>query len=138
MNYNVRKEKKAVVFVIRHSDAVIVRAARGKNKKGIRVLLIELEFDDMNGEPKRFRDVFSDSEKDQRRLKLLCRAISVNPRKVSLDDLLARRVLLVQIRRQSEEGKRFVWGYFPAKKASAGKLHRFWLKNRLFERTYKR
>ena len=82
--------------VVKHFEALIERAAWVRSNKGGNLFVIGLRVQGPNKQKRKIHDVFSNSIKDQHRLKGLCRALQIDPLLFTLDDFVGRKIAVVE------------------------------------------
>jgi hypothetical protein len=90
--------------VIKHFEALIERAARVRSNKRGNLFVIGLRVQGPNKQKRKIHDVFSNSIKDQHRLKGLCRALQIDPLLFTLDDLVGRKLDVAEKAQMSKTG----------------------------------
>jgi len=90
------RKRKARLYIIRHLDALIESASWVKSKRdGLRLVIGMLVTDEsgMNGHLTR---LFAQHPSDQKRLECLCDALDLDPLFFTLDDLVGRKIAVVE------------------------------------------
>ena len=82
--------------LVKHFEALIERAAWVRSNKRGNLFVIGLRVQGPNKQKRKIHDVFSNSIKDQHRLKGLCSALNIDPLLFTLDDLVGRKIAVVE------------------------------------------
>jgi len=94
--HEISLKTKAKLYIIRHLEALIESASWVKGKPDGLRLVIGMLVNDENGENGHLTHLFSQHPKDQERLGRLCAALEIDPLFFTLDDLVGRKVAVVE------------------------------------------
>jgi hypothetical protein len=87
---------KARLYIIRHLDALIESASWVKAKHDGLRLVIGMLVTDESGINGHLTHLFAQHSKDQKRLECLCDALDLDPLFFTLDDLVGRKIAVVE------------------------------------------
>ena len=89
-------KRETKVCFVRHLEALIESASWVKGKRDGLRLVIGMLVNDENGENGHLTHLFSQHPRDQERLGRLCAALELDPLFFTLDDLVGRKVAVVE------------------------------------------
>ena len=88
--------KEPRLCVVRRFEGLIESAAWVKAKRDSLRLVIGMQVSDESGGNGHLTHLFSEHPSDQKRLEGLCAALDIDPLSITLDDLVGRRVAVVE------------------------------------------